>query len=97
MPDVIGEMGKGPHTTAMNLIINTLASKPNGLSIVELYRLLYREVRSMDELNSVLNLLRMAQRIVTDEEGNHHHIPALIEIPKAMEKFMDKSKISFLL
>ena len=97
MPDVIGEMGKGPHTTAMNLIINTLASKPNGLSIVELYKLLYREVRSMDELNSVLNLLRMAQRIVTDEEGNHHHIPALIEIPKAMEKFMDKSKISFLL
>lgn len=96
MPDVIGEMGKGPHTVAMNLIINTLSSKPKGLSLVELYKLLYREVRSMDELNSVLNLLRMAQRIVTDEEGNHHFIPSAIEIPKAMEKFMDKSSISFL-
>lgn len=96
MPDVIGEMGKGPHTVAMNLIINTLSSKPNGLSIVELYKLLYREVRSMDELNGVLNLLRMAQRIVTDEDGNHHFIPATIEIPKNMEKFMDKSYIKFL-
>lgn len=96
MPDVIGEMGKGPHTNAMNLVMNTLASRSNGLSLTDLYKLLYREVRSMDELNHVLNLLRAAERIVTDSEGSNHAIPAEIEIPKALESFIDKSHIQLM-
>lgn len=97
MPDVIGEMGKGPHTTAMNLVINTLSSKPKGLSLTALYRLLYREVRSIEELDGVLNLLRIAQRIVTDEKGLHHFVPSVIEIPKELEQFIDKTKITYIL
>lgn len=96
MPDVIGEMGKGPHTTSMNLVINTLSSKPNGLSLTALYKLLYREVRSIEELDGVLNLLRIAQRIVTDENGLHHFVPSLIEIPKDLEQFIDRSKIKYI-
>lgn len=89
MPDVIGEMGKGPHTTAMNLVINTLDSKPEGLSIIALYKLLYREVRSMDELNHVLNLLRAAERIVTDSHGTNYAIPSSVEVPKDLEKYVE--------
>lgn len=96
MPDVIGEMGKGPHTTAMNLVINTLNSRTEGLALPDMYRLLYREVRSMDELNHVLNLLRSAERIVTDEEGVNYAIPSVIEIPKILQKFIDKKYIKFL-
>lgn len=94
MPDVIGEMGKGPHTNAMNLVMNTLANRPKGLGLTDLYKLLYREVRSMDELNHVLNLLRAAERIVTDAEAVNHALPTLIEIPKALERFMDASYLS---
>lgn len=97
MPDVIGEMGKGPHTTAMNLVINTLSGKKDGLSITALYKLLYREVRSLEELNGVLNLLRMAERIVTDKDGNNFALPSLIEIPKNLEPFIDRAHIQFLL
>lgn len=96
MPDVIGEMGKGPHTNAMNLVMNTLASRKNGLALTDLYKLLYREVRSMDELNHVLNLLRAAERIVTDEHGINHALPTEIEIPKELEKFIDKSHIAIM-
>lgn len=96
MPDVIGEMGKGPYTTAMNLVMNTLSSRKNGLSLIDLYKLLYREVRSMDELNNVLNLLRAAERIVTDATGTNHALPTAIEIPKELEKFIDNSYITVL-
>lgn len=96
MPDVIGEMGKGPHTNAMNLVMNTLANRPNGLGLTDLYKLLYREVRSMDELNHVLNLLRAAERIVTDAEAINHALPTMVEIPKALERFLDPSFITIL-
>lgn len=91
MPDVIGEMGKGPHATAMNLVMNTLSTRKDGLGLTDLYKLLYREVRSMDELDSILNLLRAAERIVTDARAVNHALPAQVEIPKALEKFIDKS------
>lgn len=93
MPDVIGEMGKGPYTTAMNLVMNTLATRKGGLSLTALYKLLYREVRSMDELNNVLNLLRAAERIVTDANAVNHALPTQIDIPKALEQFIDNSYI----
>ena len=96
MPDVIGEMGKGPHTSAMNLILNTLTTRKDGLSITDLYKLIYREVKSMDELNHVLNLLRAAERIVTDATGTNHAIPTKITIPTALEKFIDKKYVQSL-
>ena len=50
----------------------------------------------MDELNHVLNLLRSAERIVTDEEGVNYAIPSVVEIPKILQKFIDKKYIKFL-
>jgi hypothetical protein len=89
MPDVIGEMGRGPHAVIINLILNTLKSKPQGMDIGELSNLVHRDVRSLDELNSVLNILRTAGRIACNEKLQHTVVPNPIKLSKEFEKFVD--------
>jgi Protein of unknown function (DUF3987) len=89
MPDVIGEMGRGPHATIINLILNTLKSRTGGMNIGELSNLVHRDVRSLDELNGVLNILRTAGRIVCNELGNHSVVPQPIKLPEDFEQFVD--------
>jgi Protein of unknown function (DUF3987) len=89
MPDVIGEMGRGPHAVLINLILNTLKTKHDGMNIGELSNLVHRDVRSLDELNGVLNILRTAGRIISDEHGNHSVADVPIKVSPEFEKYTD--------
>ena len=89
MPEVIGEMGRGPHAVIINLILNTLKSKPQGMDIAELSNLVHRDVRSLDELNGILNILRTAGRILSDEHGNNTVVHTPLKLSKEFEKFIN--------
>ena len=93
MPNVIGELGKGPNSIVMSEIINTLDKKVEGLTPVELYKLVHRNVRNMDEVNNVLNLLKAAGRVVTKPDGRAVSIPIISEIPKDMKKYYSQEFI----
>lgn len=93
MPNVIGELGKGPHSLVMSEIMNTLDKRPQGLSTVELYKLVHRNVRSLDEVNHILNLLKAADRVKVTPKGANVSIPNEIKIQDEIKPFVDPSLI----
>lgn len=96
MPNVIGELGKGPNSVVMSEIMNTLDKRVEGLTPLELYKLVHRNVRNMDEVNNVLNLLKAAGRVVTKPDGRAISIPIIAEVPKNMKKYYSQEFINLI-